>query len=1000
MEQIHNEIERYRKSWQRHAARCSDTIGHLQEELEGRNVSIDQFYKFRKEEKQRADGGSVGGGMDVGQVIYPQWKYEADMELGYKATNPNVYKLEPEDLNASCLNEIEDINTIEGAISQMKMNLKLHKDSINQWGSKTGTTEGDIEMFEKKSIKFEEFNLGDRIDFKALENKYLKDNYDGALDPLTPTSARGIIIGSDVAFEDSDIALPVNNCTSTVSICRPLAGLLKEHQVEGVKFCWDKICSELVNAKDESVRGAILAHSMGVGKSIQTVCLLHTLLTHPALSSNHIVQRALLVAPVNTLANWVAEWNKWIGVASGRNCPYIRFYLWDGKSKKEKIILDWYENGGVLVTASGRFTSASEGNDVKKANSDDIICKALFEPGPDIIVLDEAHTMIKSNTTNISKVLNQMKTRLRLSLTGTPLQNNLLEYYRMATWTKPSCLGKEASFIYKYQTPIMDGMSRDCTPTQAAVQEELSQELSGILAGFLHRCDNSVLSKVLPFKQEAIIRVRQSKVQVKLYREFRKYQREQGNSIGFFGQYHALRPVSNHPACLFSSDGKDGSRPNSPKGGDVTSQSKDKSDNADKPNVAPEKYAWVCDKSPDEDTDSGEKWYKSFVDRAEKSEMDIKAIENGGKIIVLLQIIAHCDSIGDKVVVFSQCLKTLSYVEEILQSPNWGGFQPFLPDYNGKQRLGGWEKGKEYLRIDGSVDARERGDLVDTFNTEAIAHSKVFLLSTQAGGLGINLVAANRVVLLDSHWNPAISDQAVHRCYRFGQTKPTFCYRLLAEGSMEEKIYSRAAAKSSLSDLVIDQKHPERSFTRREMDLLQQNDTWVQCDACYVYRMLPPDLPDEEADLPDMWYCKDNKWDPDRSFCEAPEQDSYWYANFWAAQKLSQSQQEGKQATVFDSASPADERRIEQGTQRDVVLQALIARSEGEASGTNGVTSSDQHVTKTWISKIDFSKDTILEHEAEVAKSPVKADKPNALSPTNGKNQAAFKALPTGKLDV
>jgi hypothetical protein len=275
-----------------------------------------------------------------------------------------------------------------------------------------------------------------------------------------------------------------------------------------------------------------------------------------------------------------------------------------------------------------------------------------------------------------------------------------------------------------------------------------------------------------------------------LYREFRKYQREQGNSIGFFGQYHALRPVSNHPACLFSSDGKDGSRPNSPKGGDVTSQSKDKSDNADKPNVAPEKYAWVCDKcrvarfktldeavthedmcdgiggddqAPDEDTDSGEKWYKSFVDRAEKSEMDIKAIENGGKIIVLLQIIAHCDSIGDKVVVFSQCLKTLSYVEEILQSPNWGGFQPFLPDYNGKQRLGGWEKGKEYLRIDGSVDARERGDLVDTFNTEAIAHSKVFLLSTQAGGLGINLVAANRVVLLDSHWNPAISDQAVHR---------------------------------------------------------------------------------------------------------------------------------------------------------------------------------------------------------------------------------------------
>lgn len=75
---------------------------------------------------------------------------------------------------------------------------------------------------------------------------------------------------------------------------------------------------------------------------------------------------------------------------------------------------------------------------------------------------------------------------------------------------------------------------------------------------------------------------------------------------------------------------------------------------------------------------------------------------------------------------------------------------------------------------------------------------------------------------------------------------------------MEQKIYSRAAAKTSLSDLVIDQANPERSFTRQEMDLLRVEDTWVSCNACNKWRMLPPDISAEEVEaLPDEWYCKD-----------------------------------------------------------------------------------------------------------------------------------------------
>lgn len=94
-------------------------------------------------------------------------------------------------------------------------------------------------------------------------------------------------------------------------------------------------------------------------------------------------------------------------------------------------------------------------------------------------------------------------------------------------------------------------------------------------------------------------------------------------------------------------------------------------------------------------------WWISFAERAAKSDLDIRSIEHGGKIVLLLQIIAHCDAIGDKVVVFSQSLPTLSYIEEILNSPDWGGFTFYSTNTVRKQRIGGWRRNQDYLRIDG-----------------------------------------------------------------------------------------------------------------------------------------------------------------------------------------------------------------------------------------------------------------------------------------------------------
>lgn len=615
-----------------------------------------------------------------------------------------------------------------------------------------------------------------------------------------------------------------------VEVDKKIVSVLKPHQVDGIKFiynCTIETVHRLNNNDHQS--GCILAHSMGLGKTLQVVAFLQTVMNNSYTKDK--IHKVLIIVPLNVARNWADEFRKWSEECKIKN--EIKIYeMIMVKTIKDRgtCISNWYENGGILIITINLFTQLIGNKKDKKARSNLRLEEYLLDPGPDMVIVDEGH-LLKNDKTWFNICVNKIKTLRRVILTGTPLQNNLSEYYIMVDFVKPNLLGHKKEFKNRFENPIINGQHVDSTAADVKLMKKSVHILHRLLKDVIHRCSYDVLVPYLKPKFEYVIKIRLTQKQTDLYRYYLDNLTNK-SAKNLLYDYSILRLIWNHPAALIDfyrnkNEKEDDFIVNDSEESNLTKESSSEIEILNDILPASPKSLRSRGKAPELTLDDlklskiENNWWQTFF-----KEDEAICVEISTKFILLLWIIEQNQKNGEKTLVFSQSLAILDLIEDILEMKNDETNEKFgqhlTYDDLQKFQTGGiihrWCKNIDYFRIDGKIKCDDRYNMIDHFNDEDNPRARLMLLSTKAGGLGINLIGANRCIIFDVSWNPSHDLQAIYRIFRYGQKRPVFIYRFISFGTMENKIYDRQIIKQSLAGRVIDEQQINRHF--RQADLL------------------------------------------------------------------------------------------------------------------------------------------------------------------------------------
>ncbi|EDQ87367.1 uncharacterized protein MONBRDRAFT_10186 [Monosiga brevicollis MX1] len=593
-----------------------------------------------------------------------------------------------------------------------------------------------------------------------------------------PDDDAAVVLYRPPPLSAADASNPeIRNKHPVAVVVDPILGAkLRPHQIEGVQFLYDCV----TGLKIPGYHGAIMADGMGLGKTLQNVTLTWTLLKQSP-ECRPTLTKAVIVCPSSLVKNWSNEFRKWLGDrvstlpidngASDEIDKKLRYFGSASGRAAPQVLIISYE------TLRGHI-------------------HALDQP-VGIVICDEGHRL-KNSENQTYRALMALKTERRVILSGTPVQNELLEYYALLEFVNPGLLGSAGEFRKKFEIPILRGRDADAT----AQEQELGQTKLNEMVELVNRClirrTSDILSKYLPPKIEAVVCCRLTGLQLDMYKRLidsqaialeddgpgKTNQKKSGGSgptpLAFITH---LKKLCNHPELIM-----------------------------DKIQAREPGFAKLQDLVP-------AKWDSRVV-----------SPEWSGKVMVVDAMLAMLKSTTDeKVVLISNYTQTLDLFERLCRQRRY-----------------------KYVRLDGTMSIKKRQKVVDHFNAPD-SDDFIFMLSSKAGGCGINLIGASRLILTDPDWNPASDAQALARCWRDGQRRITYVYRLVATGTIEEKILARQAHKTALSDCVIDeaedvQRHFSLADLRRLFTLNEgtTSDLHAQfkCGRCSrdgTYALIKPD---------------------------------------------------------------------------------------------------------------------------------------------------------------
>ncbi|KAM5192268.1 SWI/SNF-related matrix-associated actin-dependent regulator of chromatin subfamily A containing DEAD/H box 1 [Mantella aurantiaca] len=479
----------------------------------------------------------------------------------------------------------------------------------------------------------------------------------------------------------------------------------------------------------------ILADEMGLGKTVQAIAFLAHLYLLGSKGPH------LVVVPASTLDNWIREFNQW--------CPDMNILLYYGSQEDRKHlrydILNKVIEYNVIVTTYNCAISSSEDRSLFRR------LKLNFA------VFDEGH-MLKNMSAIRYQHLMTLNAKHRLLLTGTPVQNNLLELMSLLNFVMPHMFSSSTSEIKR-----MFSSKAKSTDEQSTFEKGRIAHAKRIMKPFILRRVKSEVLKQLPPKKDHIKFCPMSEKQQQLYNDLmnklkRSVEGTEKNTELCNVMMH-LRKMANHPLLHRQH------------------YSADKLRSMSKLMLTEPTH---CEANPDLIFEDMEVMTDFELHRlcSEFSSLSAFKLEkplllDSGKFEMLDHLLSDLKKKGDRVVLFSQFTMMLDILEMFLQHHQ-----------------------HRYLRLDGKTQISERIHLIDEFNSDMDIF--IFLLSTKAGGLGINLTSANVVILHDIDCNPYNDKQAEDRCHRVGQTKEVNVFKLIGKETIEESMLKISQQKLKL----------------------------------------------------------------------------------------------------------------------------------------------------------------------------------------------------------